>query len=147
MTKSILFGTALALTATAASAAEAAEDTRSANYMMPGCRGFVEKSSREDAFKQGECTGIVWTVASKGLDTYVALLSALPADSDMAAFSKLAPFLVPLLRQRCLAIPDEVTLGQIVRVVVAYIDARPAEMHADFVQLALEALRTAWPCR
>jgi hypothetical protein len=137
-----LFGAAaLALTVSAA-----AEDTRSANYMMPGCRGFVEKSSREGAFNIGECTGIVWAVAAMGRDMQVTLF-ALPADSDMASFSKLAPLLVPFLRRKCLDIPNEVTLGQMVRVVVAYIDARPAQLHEDFVQLALEALRTAWPCR
>jgi hypothetical protein len=47
----------------------------------------------------------------------------------------------------CIDIPDGVTLGQEVKVVVAYIDARPARMHEPFTQLALEALRTAWPCR
>jgi hypothetical protein len=33
-----------------------------------------------------------------------------------------------------------------VRVVVAYIEARPARVHEDFRNLALEALREAWPC-
>jgi Rap1a immunity proteins len=46
---------------------------------------------------------------------------------------------------RCL--PDGVTTGQMILVVVAYIDARPARLHDDFKRLALEALRAAWPCR
>ena len=41
----------------------------------------------------------------------------------------------------------EVTLGQMVRVIVAYIDARPARVHEDFRLLALEALVDAWPCK
>jgi hypothetical protein len=43
--------------------------------------------------------------------------------------------------------PDGVTHGQEVRVVVQYIDARPARMHEDFRQLAFEALKAAWPCK
>jgi Rap1a immunity proteins len=44
-------------------------------------------------------------------------------------------------------ISDGVTVGQEIMVVVAYIDARPARMHENFGVLALEALRTAWPCK
>ena|SRR3979411_1233718 len=47
-------------------------------------------------------------------------------------------------KDNCL--PTGVTRGQIVRVVVQYIDVRPARMHEDFRKLALEALRAAWPC-
>jgi Rap1a immunity proteins len=43
--------------------------------------------------------------------------------------------------------PDGVTIGQEIRVVVAYIDARPARMHENFRDLVVEALRAAWPCR
>jgi Rap1a immunity proteins len=43
-------------------------------------------------------------------------------------------------------LPREVTQGQIARVVVQYIDNRPARMHEDFRDLALEAMKAAWPC-
>jgi hypothetical protein len=43
--------------------------------------------------------------------------------------------------------PSEVTSGQMVRVVVQYIDRRPARMHENFKKLALEALTAAWPCK
>jgi hypothetical protein len=43
--------------------------------------------------------------------------------------------------------PEGSTREQSVRVVVAYIDARPAQMHERFDDLALEALRAAWPCK
>jgi hypothetical protein len=43
--------------------------------------------------------------------------------------------------------PDGVNVGQAVRVVVAYIDARPARMHERFELLAAEALHQAWSCR
>ena len=43
--------------------------------------------------------------------------------------------------------PDAVTASQLVHVVVRYIDARPERMHESFKELALEALKTAWPCK
>jgi hypothetical protein len=39
------------------------------------------------------------------------------------------------------------TNDQLVRVVVAYIDARPERMHESFAVVALEALQAAWPCK
>ena len=65
-----------------------------------------------------------------------------------------------LLRGYCMGITDTLfalsgivcppkgsTTGQTVRIVVKYIDERPARMHENFTALALEALRAAWPCR
>jgi hypothetical protein len=43
--------------------------------------------------------------------------------------------------------PAEATNGQLARVVVQYIDARPARMHEDFRKFALEAMKAAWPCK
>ena len=44
-------------------------------------------------------------------------------------------------------LPSGVTVGQEVRVVAAYIDARPTRLHEDFRVLTLEALQDAWPCK
>jgi hypothetical protein len=38
------------------------------------------------------------------------------------------------------------TLDQWLRVVIRYIDGRPARRQEDFYKLAQEALRDAWPC-
>jgi hypothetical protein len=43
-------------------------------------------------------------------------------------------------------IPPAITIGAVARIVVKYIDDRPTRMHEDFRELALEALKTAWPC-
>ncbi len=43
--------------------------------------------------------------------------------------------------------PGTATNGQAIRVVVQYIDARPARQHESFAFLAMDALRAAWPCR
>jgi hypothetical protein len=111
MTKTgLLFGVALALAVTAA---QAAENPYSANYLMPGCRDYLRRNN-DGFFMQGRCAGLI-----EGL---------LYLDN----------FTCP---------PKEVIMGQKIRVVVAYIDARPARMHEDFYELALEALRAAWPCK
>ena len=43
--------------------------------------------------------------------------------------------------------PPEATVGQMIRVVVRYIDERPARLHENFIVLAREAFQQAWPCR
>jgi hypothetical protein len=43
-------------------------------------------------------------------------------------------------------IPPAITIGAVARIVVKYIDDRPTRTHEDFRELALEALKTAWPC-
>jgi hypothetical protein len=45
-----------------------------------------------------------------------------------------------------ICLPKGSTVGQAVRVVVQYIDSQPARLHEDFIDLAAEALRAAWPC-
>lgn len=42
--------------------------------------------------------------------------------------------------------PQGATGGQSIRIVVQYIEAVPARHHENFVTLALEAMRKAWPC-
>jgi hypothetical protein len=46
-----------------------------------------------------------------------------------------------------LCVPINVTVGQAMRVVVKYIDDRPARLHEPFKKLVHEALLEAWPCR
>ncbi|WP_409997233.1 Rap1a/Tai family immunity protein [Bradyrhizobium cosmicum] len=43
-------------------------------------------------------------------------------------------------------VPDGATPNQVLRVVVQYIDSRPARLHEDFRILALEAMKQSWPC-
>jgi len=43
--------------------------------------------------------------------------------------------------------PTGAASGQRIRVVLAFVEARPARMHEDFRLLALEALKEAWPCK
>ena len=141
MTRSALFGaTAFALTVTAA---QAAPEEFSANSILPGCKDAINEKSTHQ-LEQGLCMGIIRWVTQMG----DAALLVLRADSrdNLDANKRLG--LRSAWGTLCIdGPPHEATLGQVVRVVVAYIDARPARMHAEFGALALEALRDAWPCK
>jgi hypothetical protein len=112
----VLFGAAaLALTITAASAAE---DVTSANFVLLNCRGFINRSVPDDPaalIAQGYCLGFIEGLVYGG--------------------------------GKAICVPSGVTTGQAFKVVIAYIEVRPARMHEPFRILALEALRSAWPCR
>jgi hypothetical protein len=43
--------------------------------------------------------------------------------------------------------PRGVTVGQLTRVSIAFMDRNPALMHEPFAHLALMALAEAWPCK
>ena len=134
-----LFGTALALTVMAA---EAAEDINSANYMLPGCRDLANESSSRNLIGQGRCAGVVDTLSFVG-----GILKLSLEPGGWLAESARRGLAEDIRQAMCLDIPRGVTGMQSVRVVIAYIEARPARMHEPFKGLAFEALRTAWPCR
>jgi hypothetical protein len=119
-------GVALALTVTAA----AAQVNSSANEMMPHCRNALDPKSPENLYAQGACAGTIAGIAFVA----VSLNALSPSDDNVR-------------RELCVNPPATGTRGQLVRIVVAYVDARPAWMHEPFNQLALEALRAAWPCK
>jgi hypothetical protein len=91
-----------------------ADDSFSANSIMPGCHQFLrqEHGNAAQSFDQGTCFGFIRGLAG-------------------------------LTGCR----PPEVTQGQLISVVVQYIDARPARTHEYFGRLALEAITAAWPCQ
>jgi hypothetical protein len=45
-----------------------------------------------------------------------------------------------------ICVPGGTTAQQATSIVVQYIDGQPARIHEDFNSLAVEALRTNWPC-
>jgi len=63
---------------------------------------------------------------------------------SITALAYLGPKLEDSLR---FCFPKGVTQGQMVDVVVPYIEARPSRLHEDFRWLAVEAMREAWPCK
>jgi hypothetical protein len=95
-----------------------AEDTTTANQMLPGCKGLLDNSmtSGVSVYQQGRCGG------------YVAGLVYGEGGQEFCS-------------------PKGVSIGQAVTVVINYIEARPERMHERFAGLALEALTAAWPCK
>jgi hypothetical protein len=87
-----------------------------------------------DTGRQGFCAGTVASISFVGKELH-RLRPAYPSESEAVT------------GLYCLDIPEKLTLMQLVRGVIAYIEIRPARMHEPFAALALEALRSAWPCR
>jgi hypothetical protein len=54
---------------------------------------------------------------------------------------------IAFIHKQCADIPSGVTTGQLIRVVIRYIEARPKRMNETFAALVAEALVDAWPCR
>jgi hypothetical protein len=97
-----------------------AEEESSANFLLPYCHRLVEEDrsrGANDTFLQGYCLGSVDSLGVGG---------TLHHD---------------------LCIPESVTRQQMVRVVVAYLDSHPSELHKNFDLLAFGALMQAWPCK
>jgi hypothetical protein len=115
-----LAGVGLLLALMSGDAVAQQQNMDSGNYMLPHCKRFGEPPGRGSPFMEGVCTGSILSLAFVG------------------------PSLTSTLR---FCPPQQATKNQIIRVVVAYIEARPARMHEDFRDLARDALRAAWPCQ
>jgi Rap1a immunity proteins len=134
MRKSILIGVVLALTVTAA---QAAEDTNSANDILPGCRAAINRKSVDQLVEQSLCVGIVIGIVGT-MDAVRGLLQLGQSKGvNPNTYAKAV----------CIDYPKGVTIEQMIRVIIAHIEARPARMHEDFRVLAIGALHTAWPCK
>jgi hypothetical protein len=127
----IVSGALVALTVTAASAAQTDQDC--ANYMLPLCKLTIEQALADkfNSFQLGQCLGIVSGIRE--------MFGALK-DAQMAGSVKLDDFF-------CTAIPDRVTNKQLVNVVVKFGEEHPNVTHEPFVVFAMAAIRAAWPCK
>ncbi len=100
------------------SLARAAEDTGSAGSTMQGCRPLSDEKTDRYIF--------IDYISMQA--TCIAQVNAIVDTSDK------------------ICAPDKFTDLQAQRVVVSYIDQRPARLQERFTKLALEALVSAWPC-
>jgi hypothetical protein len=94
-----------------------AQDSNSANYIMDACRDNLLRQMPNDK--------MVWYLAGTCIGEITGIGYA----------------------AKDLCIPANVTLEQMNRVVVKYIDDRPARLNENFVKLAHEALKEAFPCK
>lgn len=97
-----------------------AQDT--GNQVIEGCRNFLSSGPRttlRDASDAGSCYGTV---------------------SAAVMYSKLYK------DEIVFCAPNGYTMGQAVRIVLAYLEKHPEELHMPFAILALRALHVSWPC-
>jgi Rap1a immunity proteins len=96
----------------------AADDTRSAGFMLPHCKAGLDPSTR-DAIGGG-CIGIVGTLSfvSHVLDEGLRFCQ-----------------------------PEAVSPEQLLGKVIDFVETHPERMQEDFRLLALTAMHDAWPCR
>jgi Rap1a immunity proteins len=124
--RSIIYAAMLALATTTAGAAEVDYIVgHSANNILPSCKIFIDG---------GNSTATVDTASAYfycyGVIDSLVLLSPVLRDSGT-----------------CFKLPDRVTIDQVAKIIVRYIEARPARADELFHYLALEALHDAWPCK
>lgn len=100
----------------ALSQAHAGGDPYSGNSIEPGCKAFTE-NSRDNAFGQGVCAGILMTLISDGPNRTI----------------RFCP-------------PSSVTVGQAVRIMVKYFEDNPENLNMDFASMAVIRFRQLWPC-
>src|SRR5258706_10391301 len=129
--KAIICG---ALMAPMVSMAHAAEDTHSANYILQYCKLTSDQvvDSPSQSYLLGRCAGLV-----EGVSHMAGLLKAMQTVGDI-------PHLDPLL---CAAVPEQVTIQEVLKVVVRYGETHPKEGPLPFTVLVLDALHDAWPCK
>jgi hypothetical protein len=91
---------------------------RSGTDLVGACHGVLENNRPEagEALNQGVCMGTVFTLMQLGPTT----LNICP--------------------------PPSSTNYQGIRVVLKFIDDKPERLNEEFVGLAIDALRKAWPC-
>lgn len=133
--RAIICSAMMALTVTAAVAAET--DTQSAGSMLPDCKAAIEGDRSGNGFVRGFCVGTILGLAFMAENSSVNV-TAFSGEGQARWFDQ---------RWQCVKIPESVTQGQIVGIVVLYIEARPERMNEPFRSLAVEALFNTWPCR
>jgi hypothetical protein len=116
----VLCAAMLALATSAAGAVEATSSA-SANAMLPNCKALIN-ATQSNTRAAGYCEGMI------------------------VMFAFMSPFLDSYSYAGCTEFPNNVTVQQVARVIVRYIEARPQRIHESFMALVIEALHEAWPC-
>jgi len=91
---------------------------QSANSRMPACRNYVQQPDKVSSAQDAFDRGMCAGIVRALVET----------DSGVCP-------------------PKGARQEQAMRIVVKYIDSRPARTHQSFIALAAEALRVGWPCK
>jgi Rap1a immunity proteins len=119
----------LAIAVSAISLGCTSAQAASANDVLPACKLFLSVVDRHGTVSQSELSHLM--DAGECLGAVYALLTV---SHTLPEPLKFCP-------------PVEFDAEQGVRVLVAYIDEQPGRGREDSTMLALEALRSKWPCR
>jgi hypothetical protein len=104
---------------------DAEEDLTSGNYYLNACKEFMSLINGEpvnNLFKAGICAG--WVNGTNGTHTYWAKRSDGP-----------------------ICTPDAVTVGQLVRIFMKYLEENPERLHENANWLYEDAMRGVYPCQ
>ncbi|MGQ0698113.1 MAG: Rap1a/Tai family immunity protein [Panacagrimonas sp.] len=105
-----------------------AEVAISGSTVLRGCNSVLNNEKRSNSLEQGECLGTIAAIM-----TVFSYIATLPASAR------------PPTLDACL--PDEATVGQVVRITVKWLEENPEYLHLAAAQLAMNAVRDAFPCR
>lgn len=103
------------------SAAIAQNKSATANQYHEGCRAAANaiEISQNNIHSRGMCLGMAYALLYYG--------ERLPSDHRFCA-------------------PRGVNTGQVAKVIAAYFDKNPGQLHQGVFELAVKGLREAWPC-
>lgn len=91
------------------------------NHFLPDCKA-IQNVNEPATFGQGMCLGTI------------------------SALRDVQRFIVYNNGALRFCIPVSVTDGQLVRVVIRYLEYNPAQLHHNFTDLAVSAISAAYPC-
>jgi hypothetical protein len=103
-----------------------AEDSLRADFILPHCKAFADQKSCADAdkFLQGFCAGTMQSVFTHGASLQIFCPPPSTTNADRSA----------------------VTIRQMIRVAIAYMENHPQWGHEYVGKLALWSFTEAWPC-
>jgi hypothetical protein len=103
---------------------KAEEDSTSGNYYYRTCKLLVNDAMKDttDALEIGDCLGTIKAINALNIDY----------GKGKGVFY-------------CL--PPTVTIGQMIKVAIAYMEKNPNLLHEPFTTLVISALNEPWPCK
>jgi hypothetical protein len=119
--------------------AQTEEDLHSGNYMLPYCEAFLHIKDRDSLQKEID-TGNASSAGGTGHFIEIGRCAG-----EVIGLADMLKMLQGTSRFRA-CVPREATPGQILRVVVNTLEQNPAELHENFIILAMAAMTQAWPC-
>lgn len=130
--RTIICAVSMSLAIVTANAA-AEEDTHSAHFMLPYCKLSSRQTmaTSRNALIYGQCFGMI---------SGIVMMTELLRHARATGKAELDPAL-------CVELPGDMTILQLIDLVVKYGEAHPDQTGNRFEFLAFNALHDAWPCQ